>query len=133
MSDSIIYTILGDPIPLARARHAHRRTYDSQKQLKMMLGIEIERQHAGRPMYSGPLEGTFTFFFGFPENMSDKKKAELVGKPHIYKPDTSNLQKLIEDICSKLLYPDDCLLARVHSYKVYDYIPRTEFFITEIK
>jgi Holliday junction resolvase RusA-like endonuclease len=98
-----------------------------------MLRVEIERQHEDRPMYSGALELTCTCFFGFPENMSEKKKMTLVGKPHVFKPDASNLQKLIEDVCTKLLYHDDSSIAIVHFYKVYDYVPRTEFFITEIK
>lgn len=129
----IVYILPGDPIPNATARHAHRRTYDSQKQLKNMLRVEIERQHQNRPLYCGALEVTFNFFFGFPKNMSDTKKLKMVGKPYIYKPDASNLQKLIEDVCSKVLYHDDCLIASVHCYKVYDYTPRTEFYITEIK
>lgn len=131
--EPIVYVIKGNPTPKAAAKHAHRRTYDSQKQLRAIMRVEIESQHGDRPMYSGALELTCRCFFGFPENMSEKKKMALVGKPHTYKPDSSNLQKLIEDVCNKVIYHDDSAIAVVHFYKVYDYVPRTEFIITEIK
>lgn len=129
----MIYVIKGEPTPLARARHAHRRTYDSQKQLKSMLGIEIQCQHDDRPLYSGPLRVEFTFYFGFPEKMSQDKKLKLLGKPHVFKPDLSNLIKLIEDVGSKILYHDDSYIASIAAFKCYDWEPRTEFIITEIK
>ena len=127
------YIIKGDPIPLARARHAHRRTYDDQKQLKSMLRVSLESQHGDRPLYEGPLKFEATFYFGFPEKMSQAKKDKLAGKPHIFRPDISNLQKLIEDVASGILYHDDCLICISVVYKVYDHIPRTEFTITEMK
>lgn len=99
----------------------------------MILGIDLDSQHAGRPLYSGPLQVDFTFYFGFPENMSESKKEKLMGRPHVFKPDISNLIKLIEDVGSKILYHDDCSIAYITAKKCYDRVPRTEFIITEMK
>lgn len=131
--EPITYIIYGDPIPLARARHGNRRTWDSQKQLKLCVGIELARQHKGKELYQGPLFFEVTFFMPIPKSFSQKKQLELIGRYHTVKPDASNLLKLVEDIASDILYKDDALIAQIHCRKVYDARPRTEFKITSLK
>ena len=57
------YVLLGNPVPLARARHANGRVYDSQKQQKFCAGILISRQHDNEPQFEGPIELEATFYF----------------------------------------------------------------------
>ena len=138
------YIIPGDPVPLLRARYAHgQRPWDSQKQIKASTAIQIATQHGERPVYNGPLELNITFFFAIPSIplkgcKPDRlktivfKRDKMVGQPHIFKPDLSNLIKFIEDIAEKIIYGNDCTIASIVARKVYAYEPRTEFTITEM-
>lgn len=131
MNEPIKYIIMGDPVPLARARHGNRRTWDSQKQLKLCIGIELVKQHQNRAFYSGPLHLSVTFYLAMPDR--DKRRWDkIAGTPHHHRPDLSNLIKLIEDIATSILYDDDAAIARISAQKRYDYHPRTEFIITPL-
>lgn len=128
-----IYVIKGDPTPLARARAGNRRVWDSQKQEKLVAGINLKHQHGSLPFYEGPLHLDVTFFMKIPEQISIRKRETYLHKYHVYKPDTSNLLKFIEDISTGVLYNDDCLIASISTKKVYDSNPRTEFIITKLE
>jgi len=60
-----------------------------------------------------------TFLIPMPESWSEKKKSELVGKPHCQKPDASNLTKATEDALVK----DDSVLWRIAADKLWSYSP----------
>jgi len=131
---TITYIIPGDPIPLARARVSNRRVFDSQREVKLYTRITIESQHGLRPPFQNkPLLLDITFFMKLPKSIK-LRSHYLRQHYHIFRPDLSNMIKLIEDVASGgLLYHDDCLIAAITSRKVYDENPRTEFTITEIK
>lgn len=53
---------------------------------------------------------------------------------HTYKPDLSNLIKMVEDVSVDAgLITDDAIIASVFSVKLYGDEPRTSFIITNIK
>lgn len=125
------YIIMGEPIPLARARHGQRRTWDSQKQLKFGAGIQILNQHSHEPPIEGPIHLNITFFMPIPK-CSKKRQEEFIGTYHYCRPDISNLQKFYEDISNKICYHDDAQIAHVTALKIYDLEPRTEFTLIEL-
>ena len=126
----VTYIIKGDPIALARARHYNRRVYDSQKNEKLVLGITLRNQHAERPQFIGPLQLDITFFMPIAKSRA-KQRATLLDSYHFYTPDLSNLIKFVEDLATSILYPDDCLIAKIIAKKIYG-DPRTEFTITKL-
>jgi Holliday junction resolvase RusA-like endonuclease len=126
------YILLGVPTPLARARHGNGNVYDSQKKIKFAIGCDLRMQHGQRPIHQGPLRLEIDFYFTPPESWSDRKKEGCYGTPHIFKPDTSNLLKLIEDVGNGIIWKDDCLIAYTNISKTYDRVARTEFRIIEI-
>jgi len=127
----ITYILHGNPIAWARA-HPGRKMWDTQKQLKLVMGLDLLKQHNGRPFYEGPLHLEAHFYFPMPK--SQHKKFDLLrGTPHYFKPDLSNLIKLIEDCAKGVLYHDDCLIASENIHKRYADVPRTEFKIREIR
>jgi len=138
----LTYVLIGDPVPLARARvtGGNRIVYDSQKLIKHSLINQLLDQHGDRPLYEGPLHLDVTFYMRMPKGML-KKTAENTGKYHVYKPDLDNCIKLIGDIASIDIYgeidgvllKDDCTIASITAKKVYDINPRTVFTITELK
>lgn len=130
------YVVYGDPVPLARHRHMGRRTWDSQKQLKVAWGLEVLNQHnrlyAGEK-YTGPVHIDVIFFMGMPQKISKKVREEKLGAYHYYAPDIDNLIKLCLDAATGILFDNDCVVASITSKKVYAEVPRTEFTIISLK
>ncbi len=132
---SISYVIEGDPTPLARARvnYHTKRMYDSQQQIKLIIGITLQQQHNDKPLLEGPISFEVTFFMPLPLSMSRYKKELNKGKCHKCKPDLDNLIKLILDCANTICYEDDAAISVIHAKKVYDPQPRTEFTLSEIR
>lgn len=127
------YIIPGNPIPLARARHGNRRTWDSQKAIKFGWGVQLQNQHCEKKLYQGPLLLDINFFIEIPQTY--KKKFDLLCGTYFDKrPDLSNLVKFVEDVATGILYHDDCSISRIITNKFYDdgKGPRTEFTIIEL-
>ena len=127
---SLKYVIIGDPIPLYRARFSSisNRMFDSQKEIKLVTGITLLSQHNEQPLLEGPLHLDIHFFF-----LTPIRKQHLNKKWHVYRPDLSNLVKFYEDISTSIIFNDDCIIAKITAQKSYDKKPRTEFIITEMK
>lgn len=106
----------------ARPAPSGGRMWDTQKQIKFQYGMYLRQQHADEPFLVGPLHLDIKFYFHIPR--TTKKQA---GDLHMYKPDLSNLIKLIEDVGSGILYQDDALIASIVASKHYDLNPRIEF------
>jgi len=124
--DVIVYVLDGDPTPLARARIGRGRCWDSQKKTKLVHGITLSAQHGQRPMYSGPLLMTMTFYCPIPPSRERKIKP---GYPHAVKPDLDNFIKYICDVAQDILFENDSRVAQITCKKVYSRKPRTEFTI----
>ena len=60
-----------------------------------------------------------------------RKRAEMIGKPHIKKADGDNIAKSILDSVNRVAFDDDSAIARLEVEKRYDEIPRVEVYITE--
>lgn len=126
----IRYVIMGNPIPLARARSFRSRVYDSQKQAKLLQGLSLQQQHGDREMYTGALHLEIEFYLYIPKAY---QKKNIINKPHACKPDLDNLIKFTVDVATGILYHDDSLIASISSKKLYDDVPRTEFYLREIR
>ena len=127
-----IFIIPGDPTPLARPRFYKKKIYDSQKNIKLIAGLHVQQQQNDDPLLEGALHLDITFFMKAPESISAKRRALLFATAHIFKPDLSNMIKFYEDICSNVVYHDDCIIAKISARKIYDEIPRTEFTLRVI-
>ena len=121
-------------IPTAWARPGIRGgswIYDSQKKIKRDWAIVLEGQHNEDPLFEGPLHLEITFFFPIAESKS-RIKTHILGKPHHYRPDLSNLIKLVEDVATGIIYRDDSLISSITAHKKYGDSPRTEFSLTPL-
>lgn len=127
----MLYVIMGDPVPLARARTSYvaRRCYDSQKTQKLITGIELQNQHGEQALLKGPLLFKCTFYLPIPASISQKKRSALINTYHTRKPDTDNLIKYILDVCQSIIYESDSIVSKIESEKVYALAEhaRTEF------
>jgi len=126
----MIYILRTEPTPKASARHGKYRVYDGQRGLRLIQRVNLENQHDDRPMLKDiPLKMIVTFHLPMPVSWSNAKRKERDGKLHTSKPDTSNMTKWIEDLCTQLVYYDDCLIAQTVAEKRWASDPRTEFTI----
>jgi len=115
MTELRIYTVPGVPIAWARAVPGRSKMYDSQKQLKLLFGLCVLKQHKG-PMYEGPLLLDATFYF--PVAYCKKKQlSQLYHSPHTQIPDLSNCIKFLEDAICGILIHDDRIIADIHARK----------------
>jgi Holliday junction resolvase RusA-like endonuclease len=131
--DAPTYMIPEDPVSWARAVPSRvHGMWDSQKKLKMHLGLFIQRAHQGRPLYQGPLLLDIKFCFPFNQQMK-KDPARWEDSWYYYRPDADNCCKLILDTCNTVLYDDDKTTVTVLISKVYSQNPRTEFRVVELK
>ena len=132
------YLLVGDPISWSRAKVCIRNNkpifYDSQKEIKLRLIIDLERQHIDDYKFQNALKMNVKFYMPIP--ITRAKKNSPVGKPHFIKPDLDNQIKLICDaiVSSGNILHDDCQFSIINSKKLYDdgKGPRTELTITEL-
>lgn len=117
-----VYVLYGNPVAWARPSPSGGRMWDTQKQIKFQYGAYLRQQHEDLPLLEGPLHLEIKFYFHIPR--TTKKRP---GEYHIFKPDLSNLIKLIEDVGSGILYKDDALISSMRAAKLYDETPRVEF------
>jgi len=132
---------MGDPIPLARPRFyaskglsSRTHVYDAQKKAKTTSIAEIQRQfelhHSPNCVLDGvALRLDVRFTLATPKSQK-MQYSKLHGKPHIIRPDTSNMIKYIEDVCSGLIYRDDALISKILAYKRYGLESYTEFKVS---
>lgn len=128
-----VFVIFGDPVPWSRAGKAKGgHMYDPQKVVKQHTHTSIEGQlPLNFKPYAGPLILDIRFYIQMPK----RKRAwnHYEGGPHFCKPDNSNLQKFVEDVCTHLAFVDDSQIAVTLAKKYYSEFPRTEFSLIEIK
>ena len=126
------YRLYGVPVPLARPRMGTRTVYDSQKNMKLIHGIELSKQHENRPMFSGHLHLDAVFVFPMPKKTPAKQREVLNNSFYKPRPDIDNLIKYIADIATGILYQDDCNIVSVTAKKVYGEEAHTVFKIKNI-
>lgn len=128
-------TILGQPIPKARARTVtlrigKSRTYDPQDSEKTAMQWKLKTQANCLPL-QGPLIIQLDFYI---KPCDSTSKSELNAKlngfiEHTQKPDLDNLEKFILDCANGILYNDDSQIISIKSSKQWSENPRTEIKI----
>lgn len=123
------YEIQGKPIPLQRHRHAGKITYDPQKREKYIYQQKIQEFLKDfLPLYSA-IKLVIEYHMPIPKSYSKKRALEFVFKPHIKKPDLSNLIKFTEDALNGMVWRDDSIIAEISAKKFYSKETKTVFKI----
>lgn len=123
------FVLEGDPIAWSRAGVNNGRFYDKQKHEKLVVGINIANQFKGKKLLEGPLAFQAVFYFRIPKTRSKN----LMGAFHTQTPDVDNCAKFLMDVCSGLLYRDDCIIANLNIRKVWSDKAYTEFSLVELE
>ena len=129
---SIKYVLPGNPIAWTRAvpNYGKHRMYDSQKNVRLIIGIEIQKQHGTAPNFEGAIALEAYYYFTPPQRCNPDKLPEW----HLTKPDTSNLTKLYEDIlsCDLGIIKNDSMICKEYCEKRYSLEPKTIIILTEL-
>lgn len=132
---SPVYILQDSNIPLARAKpiFSRRKIYDSQNAEKMIMGIHLRNQHGDREPYNGILHLDLSFNFPFPREKNEERRLRKQIY-HTNRPDLSNLQKMIEDVCVNAeIIKDDRFIASATIIKRYSPQSQVVFQFTVLK
>jgi Holliday junction resolvase RusA-like endonuclease len=129
-----LFVIEGLPTAWKRAGY-NRATaciYDRQRDERIYSKLLIEKQRGTDPLLKGPLALYVTFYMYINKSLSRERQRQLEGTYHAARPDADNLLKMVEDICSGVLFYDDAQVAVTSCKKVYSSYPRTVFTFVEL-
>ena len=127
------YTLLGDPIPLARPRRGFNKLFDAQKQIKFSVGLQLRQQHPDDLQFQGPLSLDAVFYFSPASAWTKKKTHENLGSYHHTIPDLDNCIKFLCDVSQGIIFQNDCTIAQITAKKIYDEQARVIFTIASLK
>lgn len=139
MSFMVMFSVYGEPVGKARARHRFNGKFVQSYTPKKTRDYEDEvRAMAKAAMGSSePFNGPVTLFMyvnmSVPPSYSKKRReACLSGAERpTKKPDLSNIQKGIEDGMNGVVYLDDCQIVATRTSKRYDEIASVHIVIKE--
>lgn len=86
------------------------------KELTQLIRYEYQGD-----LIQGAVEVFWTALMPIPKSWSKKKREETYHQkvPHVKKPDTDNLEKMLFDCMNGIVWKDDCQVWRVHKEKSY--------------
>lgn len=120
-------TIPGIPIAKKRPRFVRRGkfvgTYNPQETEEGRWLFEAQKQIPQK--LSGPVAMNISFMMPIPKSTSDKKKSELLLRPHTKRPDIDNLAKFCMDCLNGVAFDDDCQIWMQTISKRYSAHPMT--------
>jgi Holliday junction resolvase RusA-like endonuclease len=116
--------LTGAPTAWAAPRFYKNRAYDVKKDAKNAARWQIRSQYRDDPIF-GPVFLDITFFMKIPKATSGIRKKEMLAHKilPVGKPDTTNLQKLIEDCLKGIVIGDDTQCTDIYSRKRYNENP----------
>lgn len=124
---SVIFEIPGCPIPWQRPGHYGKKCYDRQKKDKEVMQWHLKMNFTLLQPCSIAIRLVVDYHMIIPKSYSRRRALECVGKPHVYKPDLSNLVKFTEDTFNGILWKDDSIISEILARKFYSYEPKTVF------
>ena len=135
----IYFEIKGTPKPLQRHRHFGRRAYDPSKKDKKQFYLLSSEHKPDTPITKAIRLGV-VFYFNRPKSHYRTGKFSYLLKDdapayHTKTPDTSNLDKFVEDALQPNFYKDDSQIIELKAEKYYvshGEPARTEVMIDEI-
>lgn len=142
MKDALHIVIRGEPTPKLRARHNHatgavytpKKNRDAIKAFRLAVIASLKALGiTERPVFADgiSLRADFVFYMPIPTSLSEKRRRELDGRPHIKKPDKDNLEKFAMDALTGICWSDDRQVSAGSTEKIYSTDPRTVIYITE--
>jgi len=127
--------VQGKPLAKQRSRKGGNHWYNPQEDEMGKIKNIIKNQLPDGFKTIGkdiPVVVNVFWFIEPSKTMASKKFVDLIlndDKPHTIKPDRDNLDKLVMDCMSKIVFADDCQVYAGELYKFWSMNPRTEIEI----
>ena len=144
MQRKVKFTIPGEPIAQGRPRFSTHggfaRAYDPKKSrdgksvVKLCARDAVEESGITEPL-NGPLVMKIQFGIPLPKS-AYRKRTPVTRAWRTKKPDLDNLDKLVKDACSGVIYLDDNQIARIVAEKItcgQDEAPYTKVLFAELE
>ncbi len=128
-----IFEIHSPPKPQKQTQMGRGRWYDPSKLTKKQIQWQIS-PHAPKELLQGPVEMHLTFYMPIPKSARGAKRLAMINNviKHSIRPDLSNMQYLIENALTGIVYLDDSQICRVCHEKRYGEEPKTVIKVFEV-
>lgn len=130
------FNVYGTPRPLPRGRHTGGRVVSIASRLAKLWRSAVERavrsaiadSQRAAPLFRGAVRVTCVFVFKPPA-----RQAHRIGQPHTFKPDASNLLKLVEDVMEAAgVFGNDCQISEPRPSKVWGNRPGVSVIVEDV-
>ena len=128
----MIYRIPGPPIAWQRPRLCGKRFFDAQAKQKKDIQYLIKLIAESCLLDAPALKVSIEYHMPIPKSWNLTKRLTSIGKPHVSRPDLSNLIKFVEDALNGIVWRDDALIYELHCRKIYSECPHTQFVVDHI-
>lgn len=118
---------------MGKTKSGQRVFYDPSKLDKKIIQWQVA-PHAPKEPLSGALEMQLTFYMPIPKHIKGIERQAMLNnliKPY-KRPDLSNMQYLIENALTGIVYKDDSQIVKVAHEKRYGEQPKTVIKVMEI-
>ena len=130
--------IPGKPIPLKRPEVrffsgraiGYDPSYKDKVEARKQLITQIKKDNI---IYDCPIKMNIIAYMPIPKSLSQKKQKELIGTPHIKRPDLDNIIKFYLDLLEGYAYNRDENICDLNGSKVYDINARVEIIYEKIQ
>lgn len=144
MSETIRFSVPGvprgrhDPQPFVAGGHARLTTHSKDKHPRAVIVTTFKQKFPDHKVWTGPVVIYATAWFPLTKNRTNAKwKVQFYRDnlaPHVVKPDSDNISKLLKDALKNVAWRDDCQVFSDHTLKYYchteDEMPRLEVTIS---
>jgi len=125
--DGLTFTVLGDPVPWARADTRGSQRFTPAKQREYMLEVQWLARRAMREAGVDKLDGAVILemvaIWSWPATISRASRPLSGMDRKATRPDASNIVKLVEDALNGIAFTDDARISDLHVYKRYGDTP----------
>ena len=143
--NTITFSVVGEPVPKARARAFIRGgaighyTPDKTRAYEAAVQAAARAAMGKTPPLTGAVRLSLWFFLPIPASYSEKRKAELLkgtaamgSASHTKRPDLDNLIKSVSDALNGVVFGDDCQIVQVEAIKRYGLTPSVNIEVIEL-
>ena len=118
------------PWTVRRGRTFYNVNADYIQHVRIYLRDEFHNKPYNCPIYLD-----LVHYMPIPKSVSKKAYNDYVNNKvyHLKKPDTTNLNKQMEDCLTGIIWVDDCQVIKIRGTKLYSDNPRTEIRVYEYK
>lgn len=127
------FTVQGEPKGKGRPRFGNGRTYTpktTSEYEKTVLSAYVDKYRTSK--LKGEIWVQIRAYMGIPKSTPKKRRADMIGRGVLKRPDVDNIAKIILDALNGVAYDDDAQITRLIIAKKYAEVPRVEVKMGEI-